>query len=308
MLNNFHILLQHCKTKSHKHKQRIKNDILLMIKVFQYIDREPEIPNDGTLAPTEFSGRVEFKDVSFSYPTRSDSNVLKSISFVVEPGEMVALVGSSGAGKSTCINLLQHFYEPNDGEVLIDGISVKQIDHKFLHRKVALVGQEPVLFARSLKDNIAYNFGAECSASELDELNAHDFITELARGYNTQAGEKGQQLSGGQKQRVAIARALIRAPSVVLFDEATSALDAESEYQIQEAMFRNLRGRTMIVVAHRFSTIEKANRIIVMDKGKIVEVGNHAELMANGGTYAKLARHQLVKNEDAQEEEENLRE
>ena len=287
-----------------------------MIKVFEYIDREPEIPNGGTLAPGDFTGRVEFKNVSFSYPTRSDSDVLKNVSFVVEPGEMVALVGSSGAGKSTCINLLQHFYEPNDGDVLIDGVSVKQLDHKFLHRKVALVGQEPVLFARSLKENIAYNYGSDCTASELEQLvtdvaklaNAHDFITELARGYNTQAGEKGQQLSGGQKQRVAIARALIRAPSVVLFDEATSALDAESEYKIQEAMFRNLRGRTMIVMAHRFSTIEKANRIIVMDKGEVVEVGNHAQLMANGGTYANLVRHQLVKNEDAKDDDESLRE
>ena len=233
---------------------------------------------------------------------------------------MVALVGSSGAGKSTCINLLQHFYEPNQGDVLIDGISVKDLDHKFLHRKVALVGQEPVLFARNLKENIAYNFGSECSSgNELNGLvtdaaklaNAHDFIEELSHGYNTQAGEKGQQLSGGQKQRVAIARALIRKPSVVLFDEATSALDAESEYKIQEAMFRNLGGRTMIVVAHRFSTIEKANRIIVMDKGQIVEVGNHAELMANEGTYAKLVKHQLVKTEDVKEEdnlpEENMR-
>lgn len=277
-------------------------------KVFQYIDRKPEITNDGCLAPAEFSGNVEFRNVSFAYPSRPDSYVLKNVSFSVEPGEIVAIVGSSGGGKSTCINLIEHFYEPTEGDVLIDGISVKDFDHRYLHKKVALVGQEPVLFARSLQENIAYSLPrsselvlADLVKNAAKASNAHDFITELKRGYETQAGEKGQQLSGGQKQRIAIARAWIREPVVVLFDEATSALDAKSENKIQEAMYRNLKGKTMIVVAHRLSSIEKANRIIVIDKGEIVEVGNHAQLMANGKTYAKLVKHQLFKNKEDQD-------
>lgn len=277
-------------------------------KVFEYIDREPEIPNDGRLAPAEFRGSVEFRNVSFVYPSRPESVVLRDVSFSVEAGEMVAIVGSSGGGKSTCVNLLEHFYEPSSGEVLIDGNSVKDYDHDYLHRKIALVGQEPVLFARTLKENIAYNVRrGGLPDSELDDLvrraaevsNAHDFIAELSRGYETQAGEKGQQLSGGQKQRVAIARALIREPAIVVFDEATSALDAESEHKIQEAMHRNLKGRTLIVVAHRLSTIEKADRIIVLSKGELVEMGTHARLVENGGTYAELVKHQLLrKGED----------
>ncbi|XP_066304597.1 ABC-type oligopeptide transporter ABCB9-like isoform X5 [Branchiostoma lanceolatum] len=225
---------------------------------------------------------------------------LEDVSFHVSPGEVVALVGPSGSGKSTCFNLLEHFYETISGQVLIDGNPIKAYDRKFLHRRVALVGQEPVLFARSIKDNISYALN-NCSLEEVQRVarqaNAHQFITELPEGYETEAGEKGMQLSGGQKQRVAIARALIRRPALLLLDEATSALDAESEHLVQQAI-NNLHGHTVIVVAHRLSTVEKANRIIVIDKGRVVEQGRHKELMQRDGTYAKMVRRQLVGLDD----------
>eukprot|EP00058_Branchiostoma_floridae_P020409 XP_002605899.1 hypothetical protein BRAFLDRAFT_87428 [Branchiostoma floridae] len=259
-------------------------------KVFEYIDRKPEIQNNGLLAPDRLEGHIEFKDVSFAYPSRKDIPVLKDVSFKVSPGEVVALVGPSGSGKSTCVNLLERFYETMSGQVLLDGNPIMAYDHKFLHRMIALVGQEPVLFARSIKDNISYALD-NCSLEEVQRVarqaNAHQFITELPEGYETETGEKGMQLSGGQKQRVAIARALIRKPAVLLLDEATSALDAESEHLVQQAI-NNLHGHTVIVIAHRLSTVEKADRIIVIDKGTVVEQGRHGELMQQDGLYAKL--------------------
>eukprot|EP00058_Branchiostoma_floridae_P026498 XP_002611989.1 hypothetical protein BRAFLDRAFT_91875 [Branchiostoma floridae] len=201
-------------------------------KVIEYIDREPEVKRGGRLAPWKLEGHIEFRNVWMSYPSRQRVPVLKDVSFQVSPGEVVALVGPSGSGKSTCVNLLERFYETTSGQVLLDGNPIMAYDHKFLHRKVALVGQEPVLFARSIKDNISYALD-NCSLEEVQRVarqaNAHEFITELPEGYETGTGEKGIQLSGGQKQRVAIARALIRKPAVLLLDEATSALDAESE-------------------------------------------------------------------------------
>ncbi|XP_066289459.1 ABC-type oligopeptide transporter ABCB9-like [Branchiostoma lanceolatum] len=265
-------------------------------KVFEYIDRKPEVQNNGLLAPDKLEGHIEFKDVSFAYPARKDIPVLKDVSFKVSPGEVVALVGPSGSGKSTCVNLLEHFYETMSGQVLLDGNPIKAYDHKFLHRMIALVGQEPVLFARSIKDNISYALD-NCSLEEVQHVarqaNAHQFITELPEGYDTEAGEKGMQLSGGQKQRVAIARALIRRPAVLLLDEATSALDSESEHLVQQAI-NNLHGHTVIVIAHRLSTVEKADRIIVIDKGSVAEQGLHKELMQRDGLYAKLVQRQLL--------------
>ncbi|XP_066304591.1 ABC-type oligopeptide transporter ABCB9-like isoform X4 [Branchiostoma lanceolatum] len=269
-------------------------------KLLEYIDLDPGIKNDNVLAPPEIDGHIEFRNVSFAYPSRKSVQVLKDVSFHVSPGEVVALVGPSGSGKSTCFNLLEHFYETISGQVLIDGNPIKAYDRKFLHRRVALVGQEPVLFARSIKDNISYALN-NCSLEEVQRVarqaNAHQFITELPEGYETEAGEKGMQLSGGQKQRVAIARALIRRPALLLLDEATSALDAESEHLVQQAI-NNLHGHTVIVVAHRLSTVEKANRIIVIDKGRVVEQGRHKELMQRDGTYAKMVRRQLVGLDD----------
>ncbi|XP_019621353.1 PREDICTED: ATP-binding cassette sub-family B member 9-like [Branchiostoma belcheri] len=265
-------------------------------KIIEYIEREPEIENGGKMVPSKPEGQIEFRNVSFAYPSRRSVQVLKDISFHVSPGEVVALVGPSGSGKSTCVNLLEHFYETTSGQVLLDGNPIMAYDHKFLHRMIALVGQEPVLFARSIKDNISYALD-NCSLEEVQQVarqaNAHQFIAELPEGYETETGEKGMQLSGGQKQRVAIARALIRRPAVLLLDEATSALDAESEQMVQQAI-ENLHGHTVIVIAHRLSTVERADRIIVIDKGSVVEQGRHRELMQQEGLYARMVRREML--------------
>lgn len=270
-------------------------------KVFELIDRKPKIQNTGVVTPSEISGEVKFENVSFAYPTRPDIVVLSDVSFSATRGEVVALVGPSGGGKSTCISLLEHFYEPTAGDVLIDSIPVRNYEHKYLHSKVALVGQEPVLFARSVKENIAY--GLNSQRSEIDQslvehvsqlANAHCFISDLPEGYDTETGEKGLQLSGGQKQRVAIARALVRNPQILLLDEATSALDAESEHLVQDAIYKNLTGHTVLIVAHRLSTIEKADKIVVIDQGRVIAQGKHKELVEQNGLYAKLVRRQML--------------
>uniref|UniRef100_A0A915MBE7 Uncharacterized protein n=1 Tax=Meloidogyne javanica TaxID=6303 RepID=A0A915MBE7_MELJA len=223
----------------------------------------------------------------------------EGLSFTVEPGQIVALVGPSGGGKSSCIALLEHFYEPESGEVLLDGVPVRDYDHKFLHTKVSLVGQEPVLYARSVRENIAY--GSKATYEEVQRAskhaNAHGFITEAQEGYETDVGEKGGQMSGGQKQRIAIARALVREPVVLLLDEATSALDSESEHLVQEAIQRNLRGRTVLLIAHRLSTVENADKIVVISGGRVVQEGVHKALIAEEGLYKQLVQRQMLGGE-----------
>lgn len=269
-------------------------------KVFELIDRKPKIQNNGIVNPSEVLGEVRFENVSFAYPTRPNILVLDKVSFSVTPGEVIALVGPSGGGKSTCISLLEHFYEPTSGEVLIDSIPVRNFEHKYLHSKVALVGQEPVLFARSIKENIAYGLG---NGGNIDQTlvervshlaNAHSFISDMSEGYDTETGEKGLQLSGGQKQRVAIARALARNPRILLLDEATSALDAESEHLVQDAIYKNLAGHTVLIIAHRLSTIEKADKIVVIDQGRVIAQGKHRELVEQNGLYSKLVKRQIL--------------
>ncbi|CAD5209211.1 unnamed protein product [Bursaphelenchus xylophilus] len=272
-------------------------------KVFELIDREPKVINDGRIAPdgrnAQIEGRIEFRHVNFSYPTRPDLPIMNDLSFTVNPGEVVALVGPSGGGKSSCIAMLEHFYEPDSGEVLLDGVPIRDYDHKYLHNKIALVGQEPVLYARSVHENITYGYEPAYNNTEMVQksakmANAHNFIMDTTEGYETDVGEKGSQMSGGQKQRIAIARALVRDPVVLLLDEATSALDSESEHSVQEAIQKNLNGRTVIMIAHRLSTVENADKIVVIAGGKVVQQGVHKDLIQQDGLYKQLVQRQML--------------
>ncbi|KAM9748573.1 ABC-type oligopeptide transporter ABCB9 isoform 4-T6 [Dama dama] len=271
-------------------------------KVFEFIDRQPTMVHDGSLAPDHLEGRVDFENVTFTYRTRPHTQVLQNVSFSLSPGKVTALVGPSGSGKSSCVNILENFYPLEGGQVLLDGKPIGAYDHKYLHRVISLVSQEPVLFARSITDNISYGLPTvpfETVVEAAQKANAHGFIMELQDGYNTETGEKGAQLSGGQKQRVAMARALVRNPPVLILDEATSALDAESEYLIQQAIHGNLRKHTVLIIAHRLSTVERAHLIVVLDKGRVVQQGTHQQLLAQGGLYARLVQRQMLGLEPA---------
>ena len=242
-------------------------------------------------------GRIEFDGVSFAYPSRPGAPALDAVSFAVAPGETVALVGPSGAGKTTVIQLLLRFYDPLEGAVRLDGLDLRDLRRSEFRRDVALVPQDPVIFGTTARENIRFGrpgaSDAEVEAAARAAA-AHDFLTALPRGYDTFVGERGVMLSGGQKQRIAIARAILRDAPLLLLDEATSALDAESEVLVQRAVDRLARGRTTLVVAHRLATVKKADRILVFDAGRIVAQGTHEELVAEGGLYARLARLQFT--------------
>jgi ATP-binding cassette subfamily B protein len=251
--------------------------------------RAPERP---VALPEPPVGSVEFADVHFAYPTRPGSAALTGLDLIVRPGERVAIVGQSGAGKSTIFSLILRYYDPSSGRVLVDGIDVRDADPDAVRARIAIVPQDVTIFAASIHDNIAFGVpGAGRADVEAAARAAHaeEFILKLEKGYDTDVGERGIMLSGGQRQRIAIARAILRNAPILLLDEATSALDAESETLVQTALDGLMTGRTTIVIAHRLATVLKADRILVMDQGRIVEEGTHQSLVAKGGIYARLA-------------------
>ncbi|KAL4457545.1 hypothetical protein ABPG75_012410 [Micractinium tetrahymenae] len=271
-------------------------------RVFTIIDRQPKIDassQEGAM-PLEVHGEVELRNVTFAYPQRPEVKVFRNFNLKVPCGHSVALVGESGSGKSTVIGLIERFYDPLAGQVLLDGRDIRELNLRWLRDHLSLVGQEPILFNMTVKDNIRYG-RPDASEEEVEAAacaaNAHGFISNLPEAYDTKLGEGGITLSGGQKQRVAIARAIIKDPKVLLLDEATSALDAESERVVQEALDALMKGRTTVVVAHRLSTVRDAHTIAVVYKGRIVEQGSHDELVAlPHGNYARLVRHQITRN------------
>ncbi|XXG62478.1 hypothetical protein AAC387_Pa05g0827 [Persea americana] len=264
-------------------------------RIFEMINKIPTINPDSKEGEIldKVRGEIEFRNVEFAYRSRPDTPVLQGLNLKVMPGMTIGLVGSSGSGKSTIISLLERFYDPVKGHIYLDKKSIKKLQLKWLRSQMGLVSQEPILFKTSIKENIL--FGNESASMDLiisvaKAANAHDFITKLPDGYDTQVGQFGVQMSGGQKQRIAIARALLKDPKILLLDEATSALDAESERVVQEALDQASVGRTTIIIAHRLSTISKANTIAVLQGGKVVESGSHDQLKQQGGAYAKMVQ------------------
>ena len=259
-------------------------------RVFEVLDTLPEIQDDFDAKELPVvKGQVEFENVMFEY--RSAEPALCNLSIKVPPGQVLAIVGPSGAGKSTIANLLPRFYDPQQGRIKIDGRDIRHVTVRSLREQIAMVPQDTILFSASIYENILYG-RLDASAAEVTaaaySANAHDFILQMPLGYDTQIGERGCQLSGGQRQRIAIARAILKDPRILILDEATSALDAESERVVQDALDKLMVGRTTFMVAHRLSTIQRADKILVMDKGRLVECGNHTELLAAGGLYCKL--------------------
>lgn len=267
-------------------------------RLTELLAEEPTVraPANPQPMPEPARGAVEFREVCFAYPVRPGQSALQGLSFTISPGETVAVVGPSGAGKSTIFSLLMRFYDPDTGAVLIDGVDVRRADPEAVRSRIAIVPQDVTVFAASAAENISFGRpGASVGEIEAAARAAHadEFIGRLAEGYDTQLGERGVTLSGGQRQRIAIARAILRDAPILLLDEATSALDAQSETLVQTALERLMEGRTTIVVAHRLATVLKADRILVMDQGRIVEEGTHRSLVAKRGVYARLAKLQF---------------
>jgi subfamily B ATP-binding cassette protein MsbA len=279
-------------------------------RLFEILDVPTETATDrGTIAPARFTRDLAFDRVTFAYAARDDDGdegartVLRDVSLLARRGEVVALVGPSGAGKSTLVDLIPRFHEPTGGRILLDGVDTREIRLDALRALVGIVSQDTVLFNDTVRANLAYGAGDRFAQAQVEAAaraaNAHQFIAELPQGYDTVLGERGTRLSGGQRQRIAIARALLVDPPILILDEATSALDTESERLVQEAIDRLLADRTVFVIAHRLSTVVHADQILVLDRGAVVERGTHAQLLARGGTYARLHALQFRETERA---------